>query len=130
MLSECLSDGYLPLKQAGQSGGEFRILALLPDCNGLDIQRAFQNAFFANPPYCEALSYTWANLKSKTHQVPVKIDLSKTYPVTLDDTQVRINYNLEAALYTFGYGAESGCLWVGALCINQAGLEERSEQVK
>jgi hypothetical protein len=94
------------------------------------IKCILQQASFASPPPYEALSYTWGNPKSRYNKVPAKGDPSKTYRIKVGTKQVKITCNLEAALQKIRHETESRTLWVDALCINQADVEERNKQVK
>ena len=64
----------------------------------------------------EALSYVWGFS-------------SKTVAINLDGFKVPITQNLEYALRYLRRQTQSRRIWVDAVCINQADLDERSKQV-
>lgn len=69
------------------------------------------------PPYL-ALSYVWG-------------DPSDTTPIALGGLDLQVTSNLKAALMIISRKApvEGSMLWVDAICINQADMEEKSQQV-
>lgn len=73
-----------------------------------------------NPAY-EALSYTWRDGAG---------DAQLNRRIVLDGHIVAVTRNLEAALRQLLMGSESKVLWVDALCIDQANVAERNEQVR
>ncbi|KAK4195450.1 heterokaryon incompatibility protein-domain-containing protein [Triangularia verruculosa] len=81
----------------------------------------------ANPSY-DALSYTWADEDgeiAKTSHVSVVFNPKKgTY------RQLRIGRNCELAMRRLRRKDRKRTVWIDAVCINQADLEERSQQVK
>jgi hypothetical protein len=64
----------------------------------------------------EALSYTWG-------------DPEQTHRIVCDGKEMRVTENLYAALRSLRYPNHSRLLWVDAICINQADIEEKSDQV-
>ncbi|KAM7189092.1 Heterokaryon incompatibility protein (HET) domain containing protein [Naviculisporaceae sp. PSN 640] len=68
-------------------------------------------------PRFDALSNVWG-------------DLNDTVPITVNGFLFRITRNLDAALHRLRKQNDTLTLWVDAICINQADLVERSQQVK
>lgn len=75
------------------------------------------HATFASRPRYEALSYTWG-----------KPDVVKA--IELNGAQVNIRENLWSALVNLRDAREERVLWIDAICINQADVEERNRQVQ
>ncbi|EFX05970.1 het domain containing protein [Grosmannia clavigera kw1407] len=75
------------------------------------------------PPY-EALSYVWGSLVAMQNSVRAEMDNGSTEAVSIPVTA-----NLDSALRHLRYRTFSRTLWVDALCINQADVEERGMQV-
>ena len=69
----------------------------------------------------DALSYTWGD-QTKDHGL--------NRAILLDGTIFPITRNLESALQKLLLGNDSKPLWVDAVCINQADIHERNEQVQ
>ena len=67
-------------------------------------------------PEFESLSYTWGDPKI-------------TEPILVNGHVLNITTNLNAALLALRKTNEERVLWVDAICINQADVQERSEQV-
>jgi hypothetical protein len=106
---------YQPLENDNQG---IRLLRLMP---GPHIAARIECELFHAkiedcPPY-EALSYTWGDASQTTD-----IDLSGCpFPATV---------NLDVALRYLRSRSEPRVLWVDAVCINQADLEEQAAQVR
>jgi Heterokaryon incompatibility protein (HET) len=106
---------YQPLENDNQG---IRLLRLMP---GPHIAARIECELFHAkiedcPPY-EALSYTWGDASQTTD-----IDLSGClFPATV---------NLDVALRYLRSRSEPRVLWVDAVCINQADLEEMAAQVR
>jgi hypothetical protein len=75
------------------------------------------HATFASRPRYEALSYTWG-----------KPDVVKA--IELNGARVNIRENLWSALVNLRDAREERVLWIDAICINQADVEERNRQVQ
>ncbi len=69
------------------------------------------------PTRFEALSYFWG-------------DEAADRTLSLDNALFSIKPNLEAALRVLSKGEVERILWIDAICINQADLNERNEQVR
>lgn len=103
---------YLPLV----SPRWIRLLYLLPGSFDSEIQGfLIQVCLDSNVKY-EALSYVWG-------------DPTKTIPITLADEPFPVTVTLEAALRHLRDGEAARILWIDALCINQADIPERNQQV-
>ena len=76
------------------------------------------------PPY-EALSYFWGTADNEE-------DIHITDPASTHKTPacLKIRKNLAAALRHLRYPDRPRTLWIDAICINQADMEERGRQVK
>ncbi|KAH6672179.1 heterokaryon incompatibility protein-domain-containing protein [Halenospora varia] len=103
---------YAPLNQ---SADEIRILTILPTSSRNDIQTTISHTPSSASDY-EALSYCWG--------AP---GFTKT--ISVNNHTVQVTANLFAALRQFSLDGTHVKLWVDALCINQADVEERSRQV-
>lgn len=105
---------YRPLNSNGK---EIRLLRLLP---GIGDDRVacelYPVSLDEHAPAYEALSYTWGKA-------------SETEMMLLDGWPFQATGSLESALTRLRYEDKARLLWVDALCINQADLKERSEQV-
>lgn len=96
---------------------EIRILELLPaPFQFLPICCRLSKALVLDPPFYNALSYCWGDTKDV---VQIKVN-GKSLPVTR---------NLYEALRQLRQRAATIWLWVDAICINQADIAERNEQV-
>jgi hypothetical protein len=95
---------------------QIRLLELLPGNNGDLIRcRLHPSRFLCEGGY-EALSYVWGN--------PMEV---KT--ILVNDTDVHITPNLEAALHCIRCRHKSRYLWIDAVCINQNDNREKNHQV-
>jgi hypothetical protein len=65
----------------------------------------------------EALSYTWGNSQ-------------QTYPLICDGHELRIHYNLHAALPYLARRPSNLPLWIDAVCINQKNETEKLVQIR
>ncbi|KAI3556624.1 hypothetical protein CABS03_00904 [Colletotrichum abscissum] len=76
------------------------------------------------PPY-EALSYSWGTANDEEF-------IHITDPASTHNTPawLRIRKNLATALRHLRYADQPRTLWIDAICINQANVEERGRQVK
>ncbi|EPE32061.1 hypothetical protein GLAREA_12143 [Glarea lozoyensis ATCC 20868] len=99
-----------------------RILEVLPGRSGviecvLHVGRLPQD----NCTY-EALSYTWA-LENRTPQTPT------TLPIHCNGLDIAVGVNLANALRRLRMEHVSRMIWADALCINQADIAEKAQQV-
>ncbi|KAF4458533.1 heterokaryon incompatibility [Fusarium albosuccineum] len=70
-------------------------------------------------PEFEALSYTWGERQRNNAKSRMRLN-GQDFPIAL---------NLETALRHLRSEADARTLWVDAICINQADIEERNEQI-
>jgi hypothetical protein len=101
-------------------GSSIRLLRLLPSREATDkiVCEIFPASLLEQSPSSyEALSYTWGDAKQT-----VDVELGGcVFPVTL---------NLDSALRALRRPSEVRTLWVDAVCINQADLQECGQQVQ
>jgi hypothetical protein len=102
-----LDSGRFQIRCLSLSPGEFED----PICGALEI------VSLEDRPKYEAISYVWGQ------------DLSPV-PMVINNANVSITQNLDTALRHLRHRDSSRRLWVDALCINQADLKEKAEQVK
>lgn len=77
-------------------------------------------SFSSDPkPEYEALSYVWGSRKSE----------QQLYLTDRESRYVQITHNLDCALRRLRRSDGDRCLWIDALCINQANDLERAQQV-
>jgi len=98
---------------------QIRLLAIRPGQGGDTISCTLRHVYLDEKPQYEALSYSWGD-PSQTHEIGIFLhgDLLKVTP------------NLFAALKYLRQEATETVLWVDALCIDQANVQERSSQVQ
>jgi len=113
----------IPLQHSGYSyqrvnseSHEIRTLTLFPGTTSDDIRCTLETASLDINPSFEALSYVWGDTKQKRQ-------------IFLGGFSHDVTTNLEVALRHLRYPDRPRILWVDALCICQADLEERSQQV-
>lgn len=94
-----------------------RLAVLQPGTRDSSVRVKLVHKTFAEKPKYEALSYTWG-----------RPDVVKG--IKLNGTRVEVRENLWYALVHLRSATEERYLWIDAICINQADLEERSEQVQ
>ncbi|KAJ3545639.1 hypothetical protein NM208_g2414 [Fusarium decemcellulare] len=70
-------------------------------------------------PEFEALSYTWGERQRNNAKSRMRLN-GQDFPIA---------FNLETALRHLRSEADARALWVDAICINQADIEERNEQI-
>jgi hypothetical protein len=106
---------YEPLNLSSMKSS-IRLAVLLPGPRPSTVRITLVNTAFAERPRYEALSYTWGRpgmLKG----------------IELNGQRVDIRENLWKALVQLRYTDHGRILWIDAICINQADLEERNHQV-
>jgi hypothetical protein len=104
---------YSPL-QSNQF--ETRLVTILPGLLDKRLSCTVNHVSLSSKPSYEALSYTWGDHCQCT--------------VALNGRALKITHNLSSALRRLRLPNEPRTLWVDAICINQADLEERSQQVQ
>ncbi|KAH7400339.1 heterokaryon incompatibility protein-domain-containing protein [Cadophora sp. MPI-SDFR-AT-0126] len=107
---------YEPLDLSA-SRPSIRLAILQPGPRNASIRVKLGRAAFAERPKYEALSYTWGRAD----------DLRA---IELNGTRVEVRKNLALALVHLRHTSEERVLWIDAICINQADLEERNRQVE
>ncbi|KAK5732452.1 hypothetical protein LTR17_010508 [Elasticomyces elasticus] len=134
-----LSSIYQPLNVNKQ---EIRVLYLLPAYD-LDapICVDVKTVSLTDKPYYEALSYAWGDASDttaifvrKAHTTRPSLSSSVTWYDTTplippDSFQVPITVTLHGALRRLRWTNKARVLWADAICINQANLSEKNEQV-
>ncbi|KAI4276199.1 MAG: hypothetical protein LQ337_002666 [Flavoplaca oasis] len=107
-----------PLRYEGLSNPRnIRLMELLPAATQSEAVRCtLEQACLDVEPQYEALSYTWG-------------DPSNPSLLYCNNAALSITSNLDAALRHLRLQTGSRALWVDAICINQADVEERSQQV-
>ncbi|KAF2972394.1 hypothetical protein GQX73_g1106 [Xylaria multiplex] len=107
---------YRPLEDRD----EIRILELLPHSEGSNapVNVRFYHVKLSQRPRFEALSYTWG-------------DQDTQHPVTVNEAgdTVAVGSNCISALRALRRADQPRRLWVDALCINQADIEEKGAQI-
>lgn len=94
-----------------------RLMKLLPaDTQTHDIHCTLEQACLDEAVQYEALSYTWG-------------DPSNRWRMYCSGRTLSITSNLDIALRHLRLHADSRTLWVDAVCINQADVDERNQQV-
>lgn len=107
---------HKPFVAAGNAH-PIRLLTLLPARNlDDDLRCEINHTNLEEKPEFEALSYTWGNPK-------------EVVPLLLHDQTFHVTENLASALRRLRYAQEPRVLWVDALCINQADVLERNQQI-
>ncbi|KAI0453016.1 heterokaryon incompatibility protein-domain-containing protein [Xylaria acuta] len=104
---------YSPLNL---SQGEVRLFILAPGEEDQPIAGTLIHTHLRAPDPYQALSYTWG---SSAIQVPISIN---GYPFM-------VNGNLYAALLELREQGREIVVWIDAICINQADIEERNAHV-
>jgi hypothetical protein len=94
-----------------------RLAILQPASREVTIKLRFEYTTFAQKPEYEALSYTWGK-----QGVLKAIELNRSC--------VNIQKDLWLALISLRDARKKRVLWIDAICINQADLEERNHQVR
>jgi len=95
---------------------QIRLLNLFPAMMNEEIEASLYTVSFLDLPVYEAVSYTWG-------------DPNNTRTMTLNGKRFRITENLWASLAAMRLRSANRTVWVDAICINQADLEEKSYQV-
>ena len=109
--SESSGQLYNPLRK-----NEFRLLRVLPGSGSDFVQCLLSTHDIQKAPQYSALSYEWGN------------DEDDTATIQVSGSEFRIRRNLHEFLVQLRI-TELEVVWADAICINQADLGERSEQV-
>ncbi|KAF2656720.1 HET-domain-containing protein, partial [Lophiostoma macrostomum CBS 122681] len=111
---------YLHADLDRNRGSHIRLLQLLPGNYFDDIHGDLFEADLETDPEYEAVSYTWADENG---------DASLSRRIWLSKKLLMITINCQRALRRLRRQDASRTLWVDAICINQANLQERLHQV-
>jgi hypothetical protein len=103
---------YEPLDLAAERPS-IRLAHIQPGDRKCPIYIRLTTVTFADRPIYEALSYTWGELE------PVE-------EIWIDGTSVWVRENLRSALWHLRDTTDVRVLWIAAICINQADIEERN----
>lgn len=98
-------------------GRRVRLLRLLPESTPNSLHYALDEYGLDSKLSFQALSYSWG-------------DPTQTLSITCNGKEVQVAKNLYKALQQFQEDGNPSLLWVDALCINQANLDEKTEQVR
>ncbi|KAF2870570.1 heterokaryon incompatibility protein-domain-containing protein, partial [Massariosphaeria phaeospora] len=93
-----------------------RLIELLPGGDKDMLSFEIHEVDLSHNPSYEALSYEWK-------------DKSGTIPVRCHDRRLLVTPNLKAALEKLRLKKKKRTLWIDGICINQADVEERNQQV-
>ncbi|KAF5656054.1 heterokaryon incompatibility 6 OR allele [Fusarium circinatum] len=98
------------------NNGFFRVFELCPGKDSDPLQGNLRTYSRQQAPKYEALSYVWGSSVQNQH-------------MKCNDQTFMITDSLDVALRRLRLVGDSRCLWVDQICIDQASLDERSEQV-
>ncbi|KAF8853575.1 hypothetical protein BDZ45DRAFT_598307, partial [Acephala macrosclerotiorum] len=105
---------YEPLDQANSS---IRLIILQPSVDfNFDVHCDISNVSLDTEPKYEALSYTWG-------------DTSVTETIFLQGHPFQATVNLVSALRHLRLKDQTRTMWVDAICVDQANILEREQQV-
>src|SRR3569833_2160784 len=110
------SQAVISLQELELKGKQIRLLHLHSGSRDDPITCTLSTTDLDDNPRYEALSYAWG-------------DPWIYRPIVLEGREVNVTANLAAALRRVRLPSEDRCLWVDALCINQANETEKSHQV-
>lgn len=100
---------------------DIRLIDLKPGFYDDIVDISIRTVSLAENPRFNALSYVWG-------------DAAQQVPIRLGGIEISVTKNLEVALrhlrYHQGRSVEDMPLWVDAICINQANIDERNHEVK
>lgn len=111
---------YLPLPPTAPTGVTppfTRLLLLAPGRQQETLACALTTVDIQHAPRFEALSYSWGRE-------------SASQPIWCDGQPIWIKLNLDYALRNLRLPYQARRLWVDALCIDQANVDERTRQVR
>ena len=98
------------------SGEEIRVLSLEPGTDNEPLSCSLHHVKLSQKPAYEALSYMWG-------------DASVQAMLHINGRAFPIAENLSCALFRIRQTTKPRSLWVDAICINQADIQEKSVQV-
>lgn len=102
---------YKPLES-----GEIRVLDLVPGVESEPLRCQLRHVSVLQNPQYESLSYCWGQNKPEAE-------------ITCNGSTLPVTKNLLRALQQLRYERQNRSLWVDAICIDQANVEERGQQV-
>ncbi|MCJ1404177.1 hypothetical protein MMC11_007402 [Xylographa trunciseda] len=104
---------------------EIRLIKILPELERGDVQCQVEHFPFEQAPPYIALSYTWQN------PIPDREAAEDTHDTLIraNKTTLRIGNNLASALEYLRRHRSLEYVWADAICIDQANLLERGQQV-
>lgn len=111
-------DGWIYAYEPLKHDDSFRVVELLPKSAFSTLTCRLVEARRSHHPDYEALSYAWGG--------PI---FSATIIEHTTQTVLRITETLSEALHVLRYDNEVRTLWIDALCINQADIDEKGHQV-
>jgi hypothetical protein len=111
-----LDDSTMEYTPLAASENEIRVLTILPLSSTGEHRTTLSHIPLSEDSNYEALSYCWG-------------DPNVTKTLYVGEQEFQATQNLYAALRQFSLDGVHTRLWVDAVCINQADLEERSQQV-
>ncbi|KAI1132662.1 heterokaryon incompatibility protein-domain-containing protein [Nemania abortiva] len=114
--SSVIDKAEAPLYQPIVGTKEIRLLTLEPGQRDDEIKCRLSNVKLSWRTRYEALSYTWGDPKV-------------TAPIKVSGHDVEVTANLHSALKDLRHTNKPRYLWVDAVCINQADLEEKAHQI-
>jgi hypothetical protein len=106
---------YQPLNRLRK---HIRLLSVLPGAYEDDLQADFKEVSLSSepPPPYETISYVWG-------------DSTRRAAIVLCGCRLPVPQNTYAALRRMRLPDETRTMWIDAVCINQADMDERSAQV-
>ncbi|KAJ3467958.1 hypothetical protein MRS44_005522 [Fusarium solani] len=113
------SDFFYDTLPLNEGGTLIRLLELLPGETAEPLVCNLVVEDMLDSPVYEAVSYTWGNDTSPTHEAEVEVN----------SVRLQVTPNLHACLLALRHRDASRMLWVDAICINQKNNQEKSEQV-
>ncbi|KAI1262300.1 heterokaryon incompatibility protein-domain-containing protein [Xylariaceae sp. FL1019] len=119
---------YPPLRKDADS---IRILKLAPGDFSDPLVGTLTPVTFREKPRYIALSYTWGGSYPDNSTLSISYGGSADDPIILkiDNESLQVSHNLCLALLHLRSPAHAVNLWVDAVCINQANMDERNQQV-
>ncbi|KAL9616604.1 MAG: hypothetical protein Q9160_008549 [Pyrenula sp. 1 TL-2023] len=112
-----MSNDHFPYFSIDPDRKEIRLMVIAPGHESEAINCALIKAsIFEQPSPYKALSYTWG-------------EGSATRPVNVNGRTFFVRRNLERALRRFRDQEEKTWIWIDAICINQADVDERNKHI-
>lgn len=105
-----------PYRPLNADRREIRVASLLPGRWSDEISCTLSTVSLDEEPAFEALSYTWGDPKD-------------TVSIYLDNFVFQATRNLQSALRRLRSSSKPVTIWIDAVCINQADIPERGQQV-